>query len=81
MKQKTVRFGGYWLKVYKFTGDLRIVGGLSKFRETPKRQTTNMLGSSDSQLEKISEFGRAVTRIADDLLLQRQKRRKWWAEK
>ena len=78
MKQKTIKFGSYWLKVYKYTGNLRIDGGLNKFREIPKRQDTNMLVSSDSQLEKISEFGRAITSMAEDLLLERKKKKSWW---
>ena len=77
MKQKTIRFGCYWLKAYKYTGDLRIDGGMNKFQENPKTATTNMLVSSDSQLETMSEFGRAITRMADDLLLQRLKKKQW----
>ena len=80
MKQKTIKFGSYWLKAYKYTGDLRIDGGLNKFKEHPKRQTTCMLASSDNQLEKISEIGRAITNMADDLLLQRKKKKEWFED-
>ncbi len=80
MKQKTIKFGSYWLKVYKYTGDLRIDGGMNKFQEHPKTHTTNMLVSSDAQLEKISELGRAITAMADDLLLQRKKKKDWFED-
>lgn len=80
MKQKTIKFGSYWLKVYKYVGSLRIDGGLNKFKEHPKTHTTNMLVSSDSQLEKISELGRAITTMAEDLLLQRKKKKNWFED-
>lgn len=78
MKQKTIKFGSYWLTVYKYTGDLRIDGGMNKFKKYPKTHTTNMLISSDDQLEKISEIGRAITTMAEDLLLERKKKKNWW---
>lgn len=80
MKQKTIKFGSYWLKIYKYTGSLRIDGGLNKFQKYPKKQTTCMLASSDSQLEKMSEMGRAMTIMADDILLQRKKKKKWFED-
>jgi len=78
MKQKTIRFNSYWLKIYKHVGALRIDGGFNAFKKNPERQTTNMLASSDGQLRKISETGRILTEMAEDLLLQRKKKKKWW---
>ena len=78
MKQRTIRFGSYWLKVYKYCDELMIEGGMVKFKKHAQTQTTNMLAGSDSQLEKISEMGRCMTAMADDLLLMRKKKRKWF---
>ncbi len=76
MKQKTIRFGGYWLKVYKCCGELRINGGLNKFEDVPERETTNMLASSDSQLDKVADFGITVALMSEQLLSDRRKKKR-----
>lgn len=77
MKQKTTKFGCYWMKISKICGELRIDAGLLRFKDHMKIQKLSMLAGSDAQLEKLSEMGRCMTAMADDLLLEHKKKRDW----
>ncbi len=76
IKQKTIRFGSYWLKVYECCGELRISGGFNKFKDIPERETTNMLASSDNQLGKIVDLGIAMALISQRLIGDRRKKKR-----
>lgn len=73
MKSKMIRFGSYWLRVYKICGEIRIDGGLNKFEKNPQKQTTAMLFSSKSQIRLLKIFAESILKIVKTLEKENKK--------